>query len=46
MKRCTSNAVDGTNDDMLWNDSEVDRKVMSARKVKALTVKMESDSDL
>jgi hypothetical protein len=29
MKCCISNAVDGTNDDTLWNDSELDRKVMS-----------------
>jgi len=29
MKCCVSNAVDGTNDDMLWNDGEVDGNVMS-----------------
>ena len=28
-KCCTSNAVDGTNDDMLWNGSEVDGNVRS-----------------
>ena len=31
--------VDGTDDDMLWNDSEDDGDV---RKMKALTVKMET----
>jgi hypothetical protein len=35
---CISNAMDGT-DDMLWNDSE------SVRKMRALTVKLDSDSD-
>jgi len=29
MKCCISNAVDGTNDDMLWNDSEADENVRS-----------------
>ena len=38
----TSNAVDGIDDDMLWNDSEEDGDVRSVRKIKALTVKMET----
>ena len=29
MKCCISNAVDGSNDDMLWNDSEADQNVRS-----------------
>jgi hypothetical protein len=29
MKCCISNAVDGSSDDMLWNDSEADGKVRS-----------------
>jgi hypothetical protein len=33
--------VDGT-DDMLWNGSEEDGNVSSTRKMKALTVKMET----
>jgi hypothetical protein len=36
-KCCISSAVDGTEDGTLWNDSEV-----SVRKMKALTVKMET----
>jgi hypothetical protein len=28
-KCCTSNAMDGTEDDMLWNDSEEDGNVSS-----------------
>jgi hypothetical protein len=28
-KCCTSNAVDGTDDDMLWNDNEEDEDVRS-----------------
>ena len=28
-KCCVSNAVDGTDDDMLWNDLEVEGKVRS-----------------
>ena len=39
-KKCyISTALDGTDDDMLWNDSEGDGDV---RKMKALTVKMET----
>jgi hypothetical protein len=33
--------MDGTEDDMLWNDSE-DGNVRSVRKMKAVTVKMET----
>ena len=29
LKRCISNAADGTNDDMLWNDGEADGNVSS-----------------
>jgi hypothetical protein len=39
-----SSAVDGT-DDMLWNGREEDGNVRSVRKMKALTVKMESDAN-
>jgi hypothetical protein len=39
MKCCISMGVDGTDDDMLWNDSEDDGGV---RKMRALTVKMET----
>ena len=38
---CISNAVDGTNDDMLRNCSEEDGNVKGMRKTKALTAKME-----
>jgi hypothetical protein len=42
-KCCISNAMDGTDDDMLWNGSEEDRNVTSeCEKDKALTVKMET----
>jgi hypothetical protein len=41
-KCCISSAVDGTDDDMLGNDSEEDGDVKSVRKMKALTVKMET----
>jgi len=41
-KCCISNAVDGTDDDMLWNGSEEDGNVRSMRKIKALTTKMET----
>jgi hypothetical protein len=38
--------MDETDDDMLWNDSEEDGDVRSVRKMKALTVKMETvDTD-
>jgi hypothetical protein len=40
-KFCISNAVDETDDDMLWNGSEADGD-MSVRKMKALPVKMET----
>jgi hypothetical protein len=44
-KCCISNAMDGT-DDMLWNGSwRMGMLVVSVRKMKALTVKMESDTD-
>jgi hypothetical protein len=36
---CISNAMDGTDDDMLWNESEQDGNVRSARMMKALIVK-------
>jgi hypothetical protein len=38
----TSNAVNGTDDDMLWNNSDEDGDVRSVRKIKTLTVKMET----
>ena len=38
----SSNAKDETHNDMLWNGSEEDRSVKSMRKMKALTVKMET----
>jgi hypothetical protein len=39
-KCCVSGAFDGTDDDMLWNDSEVEGKLgVSVRKMKVLTVK-------
>jgi len=39
-KCCVSSAVGGTDDDMLWNDSEVEGKLgVSVRKMKVLTVK-------
>jgi len=41
-KCCISNAVDGTADDMLWNGRYEDRNVRSVRKMKTLTVKMET----
>jgi hypothetical protein len=37
-----SNAMDGTGDGMLRNDSEEDGDVCSVRKMKAPTVKMET----
>jgi len=38
-----SNAVDGTNDDMLWNGSKENGVLGgSVRKMKTLTVKMET----
>jgi hypothetical protein len=40
-KCCIPNAVDGT-DDMLWNGSEEESDIVSVRKMKALTVKMET----
>jgi len=40
---CTSNAVDGTDDDdMLWNGSEEHGNVRSVRKMKALIVNVET----
>jgi hypothetical protein len=43
-KCCISNAMDGTEDVMLWNDSEGDRNVRSECEegVGVLTVKMET----
>jgi hypothetical protein len=42
-KCCISCAVDGTHDDMLWNDSErMGMLGLSVRKMKTLTVKMET----
>jgi hypothetical protein len=38
---CISNAVDKTDNDMLWNGSEENGDVRSIRKLKAVTVKME-----
>jgi hypothetical protein len=40
----TSSAVNGTDDDMLWNDSEEDGNVRSVKKIKALTLKMETET--
>ena len=40
-KYCTSTAMDET-DDILWNDSEQDGNAGSERKMKALTVKVET----
>jgi hypothetical protein len=39
-KCCISSAVDGTDDDMLWNGSDEDG--CECMKMKALTVKMET----
>jgi len=42
-KCCISSAVDGTDDEMLWNDSEEDEDIRSeCLKMKALTVEMEA----
>ena len=41
-KCCISNAVKGTDDDKLWNDSEEEGDVRSVKKMKALAVKMET----
>ena len=42
-KKCyICNAVDGTDDSMLWNVSAEDGNVRSVRKMKTLTVKMET----
>jgi predicted Zn-dependent protease len=38
---CTSSAVNGI-DDMLWNDSAEDGDVRNVKKMKTLTVKMET----
>jgi hypothetical protein len=42
VKFCIYNAVDGTDDSMLWNGSAEDGNVRSITKMKALTVKMET----
>ena len=41
-KCCISNAVDVTDDDMLWNGNEKHGNVGSVRKMKPLTLKMET----
>jgi hypothetical protein len=43
-KCCISNAMDGTDDDILWNGSKEDGNVkkVSVQKMKVLTVKMET----
>ena len=44
-KKCSiSNALDGTDDDILWNGSKEDGNVkkVSVQKMKVLTVKMET----
>jgi hypothetical protein len=41
-KCCTSGAGEGTDDDMLWDDSTEVMLGVSVRKMKALTVKMET----
>ena len=45
MKCCISNAMEGTYDDMLWNDSEEDGYVRTVRKIMALTEDGGSDTD-
>jgi hypothetical protein len=44
-KCCVSSAVDGTDDDVLWNGSEEDGNIRTVRKIKALTEDANSDSD-
>jgi len=39
---CISNAMEGTNDNMLRKDSEEVGNIRSVRKMKAMTVKMET----
>ena len=41
-KCCISSAVDETDDDKLWNGNEEDGNVGSVRKMKPLTVQMET----
>jgi hypothetical protein len=41
-KCCISNAMDETDDDMLWNGGEEDVNVRSVREMKALTMKTET----
>ena len=41
-KRCISNAVDETDGDMLWNGNEEEGNIGSVRKMKAMTVQMET----
>jgi hypothetical protein len=45
MKCCVSNTVDGTDDDMLWNDSEEDGDVMSVGEGNEDTDCEDGDSD-
>jgi len=41
-KCCIPNARDGTDDDMLWKGSEENGNIRSVRKMKALTVEVET----
>jgi hypothetical protein len=41
---CISNAVGGTEDDVMWNDSAEEGNVRNVRKMKAVTVKMETET--
>jgi hypothetical protein len=41
-KCCISNVMDGTEDDMLWYESEEDGNVRSVRKMQALTANTET----
>jgi hypothetical protein len=44
-KKCCISIARFETDDMLWNNIEVDGNVRSVRKMKALTVTMETDTD-
>ena len=41
-KCCIPNARDGTDDDMLWNGSDMNGNIRSVRKMTALTVEAET----
>ena len=41
-KCCIPSAKDGTDDDMLWNGNEANGSIRSVRKMKALTVEVET----